>query len=235
MRTMRLIIIFFSAFLLMNCSAKEDYESKVSSPGHVEIIKRYITAIGGHDTISNFKTRLIKGRLIDNRPYMGEPSEMLFRVYADSQGNWRFSSPTENYGYDQAGGWRQDSTGVVADPGQNRAKLGYVFDPASPLKMDRYFKKLRYGAKMTMNYRDVTAVYTDRDSTYYALWFDDESGLLNQIGYHWNLKDYREVDGVLIPFVVEQGRKGGSITLYFESVEHNIERLPEDIKRPLVK
>ena len=85
---------------------------------------------------------------------------------------------------------------------------------------------------MTMNYRLMDGLYNDRDLTYYALWFDRETGLLNQIGYHWNVKDYRPVDGVLVPHLIEEGRKGGVIRYQAEEIIHNVEIPDSLLKRP---
>ena len=64
-----------------------------------------------------------------------------------------------------------------------------------------------------------------RPTSYWALHFDVETGLLNNIGFHWCLEDYREVDGVLFPHCIVTGRKGGSSTyvfteIYVEKSEH---------------
>ncbi len=54
-----------------------------------------------------------------------------------------------------------------------------------------------------------------------ALYFEEETGLLVRLGYNRELRDYREVDGVLVPFEVSLSRKGGSTTFYLESIEQN--------------
>ena len=53
-------------------------------------------------------------------------------------------------------------------------------------------------------------------------YFDKKTGLLRRIGYHWDIKDYKEVDGVLIPHSVVAARKGGSCTYEFQEVIHDI-------------
>ena len=72
---------------------------------------------------------------------------------------------------------------------------------------------------------------TDRDPPLGAEAFDEladefaarvETGLLRRIGYYWDLTDYREVDGVMVPFRIARSRKGGSTTLVFDRVAHNV-------------
>jgi hypothetical protein len=57
---------------------------------------------------------------------------------------------------------------------------------------------------------------------HYTLYFDAETGLLIRIGYYWHLLDYRDVDGIKIPFRIVMNRKGGSSTYVFDEVKHNI-------------
>ena len=51
--------------------------------------------------------------------------------------------------------------------------------------------------------------------------FDVESGLLVQLGFYY-IDDYREVNGVKIPFKIKLSRKGGSSTYFIEEVKNNI-------------
>ena len=51
---------------------------------------------------------------------------------------------------------------------------------------------------------------------HYSLYFDVQTGLLNHVGYHNDLKDWREVEGVLLPRRWVFGRKGGHTTYVFE-------------------
>jgi len=54
------------------------------------------------------------------------------------------------------------------------------------------------------------------------IFFDVETGLLTQIGNFIELLDYREVDGIKVPFSISISRKGGSSTFVFENIEHNV-------------
>ena len=225
MNTIRSLL--FLIVLLVQISCTTEKEPAVSS-GAEDVINRYVDAIGGQNAIAQLSSRIIQGRQVDDRPHLGPPTEQLFTVWANADGYWRFSSMTESYGFDNMGGWRADSSGIRVDPWQVRSKVGFIFDPQSILHLDKYFLQRRIGKEMMLEYREVTGIYTDRDSTYYTLWFDKETDLINQIGYHWNLKNYRRVDGVLIPHLIEQGRKGGAILIHIDSISHN-QVLPDSL------
>jgi len=99
--------------------------------------------------------------------------------------------------------------------------MAFVLDPQGPLRIGEYFGKMRLTGIVGYEGRSVYAVETDRDATYYTLYFDAESGLLTNIGYHWYLEDYRAADGVLMPHRVVAGRKGGSVTHVFDEIVAN--------------
>jgi hypothetical protein len=69
-------------------------------------------------------------------------------------------------------------------------------------------------------------VENDLKFEYYTLYFEVETGRLTRIGYHWQLEEFRPVDGVLVPAKVYRGRKGGSTNLYFDTVSHGAEVAP---------
>mgnify|MGYP006865009216 CR=1 FL=1 len=226
LRTITFLTLITVTYLFIACSSESMENNQPIEPK--ALVKNYMDAIGGDIAIKQFHTRIISGQWTDDRPYRGDPVKVPFTVWANDNGYWRFTSTLESYGYDDQGGWRLDSTGLTHDPFQERSKLGFVFDPTSILNLDRYFLNRHLGEQMSLNYRQVTGVRTDRDSTYYTLWFDNETHLLNHIGYHWNLKNYKKVDGVKIPHLIEAGRKGGAILFQMDTIHHNIP-IPDSI------
>lgn len=226
----RIAISLLISILLISCSEKIDKNPVQTKAG--KIIDRHIAGIGGEKALANLQTRLIEGQVTDDRPYKGPEVTIPFSVVADNKGSWRFDSDKLSFGCDELGGWYADSTGTYDDPSHYRSKLGFVFSPAGFLNLERYFKDISFGRSMEMNYRKMDGLYNDRDLTYYALWFDRETGLIGQIGYHWNLKDYQEVDCVLIPHLIEEGRKGGSILYRIDKVQHNVQTIDSLLQRP---
>jgi hypothetical protein len=66
----------------------------------------------------------------------------------------------------------------------------------------------------------IIVVAVDDDESHH-LGFDVETGLLVRMGYNREVRDYRQVDGVLMPMEVAYSRKGGSSTFYVDSATHN--------------
>ena len=58
-----------------------------------------------------------------------------------------------------------------------------------------------------------------------------------RLGYNRELGDYREVDGVMVPFRVSLSRKGGSSTYVFDTIQHNVNvdasrfAMPDTVRR----
>jgi hypothetical protein len=137
---------------------------------------------------------------------MGPPEESKLEAWADTSGEWTMIL--------------SDSQRVFRLGAQGNNKLAFLLNPQGPLMIERYFPNPRMTG--TWDYDGVLyyKVENDLKFEYYTLYFEVETGMLTRIGYHWYLDDFRPVDGVMVPGVVYQGRKGGSTNLYFENVIH---------------
>jgi len=171
-----------------------------------QIFDRYVDAMGGREAIAKLETRTITGKQIDDRPSMGPPEESKLEAWADTSGEWTMIL--------------SDSQRVFRLGAQGNNKLAFLLNPQGPLMIERYFPNPRMTG--TWDYDGVLyyKVENDLKFEYYTLYFEVETGMLTRIGYHWYLDDFRPVDGVMVPGVVYQGRKGGSTNLYFENVIH---------------
>ncbi len=202
-----------------------------------EILERYIEAVGGREAIELATTRVVRGRLIDDRPYRGPVQVFALEAYSAVPNQWlcvvRYAEGTHREGFDGESGWRQTAEGVARDNGLGEAKLAWLLNPQGALRLQDYFPNMVLKGREVLDARAVYdvlgersvsayVVETARDSDHYDLYFDAESGLLIRIGYYWYLKDYREVDGVKLPTRVIMSRKGGSTTYVFDEVEHNV-------------
>ena len=109
---------------------------------------------------------------------------------------------------------------VFPDPELTDRKIRFLLDPRSPLLLEQMFHDLETAGTRMVDGRLHHVLESDLDPAYYSLLFDAETGLLTGICYYWTLSDYREVDGVLVPFRVHRSRKGGSTVWEFETVGH---------------
>jgi hypothetical protein len=99
-------------------------------------------------------------------------------------------------------------------------------DPQGALRFHEHFPHMRVKGVVDLDGRAYYRVDIDDDDTN-ALYFDVETGLLTRLGYNRTLGDFRSVDGVLVPFRYEISRKGGSTTVVFARIDHNLP-VPEE-------
>ena len=206
----------------------ETEAARESIPELSSIIGRYIEALGGREAIGRLTTRRCSGWLVTDLPSENPPvfDKLEMETYSALPNKWllvgRDSSGTLKNGFDGEIGWDQNRHTVRRDPRMERGKLAFIINPHGPLQIEDYFHDMKVTGTTEWDGRTCYAVESDRKASSYTLYFDAETGLLRQIGYHWLLRDYREVDGVMFPFEIEVSRKGGSTTYYFEEVEQNI-------------
>jgi hypothetical protein len=194
------------------------------TPDIETIIERYIEAVGGREAITALSTRITTGRVIDDRPYRGPVVTEPFVCHVQVPDRWALTvadgDAARREGFDGQSAWRADADSVRSDQRARRSKLAWVMNPQGPLRLRQYFGELELTGSERVGGRLVYVVETDRKHAHYSLRFDAASGLLVQIGYYWTLEDYREVDGVLVPFRIAMSRKGGSTTYVVDRLEH---------------
>lgn len=199
-----------------------------------QILDRFVEVSGGKEAIESITTRIVEGTWQDDRPYRGDEKTSPFTLWAHKDGRWRYDSEYESYGVDSIGGWWMEKGLVREDSTQLRSRIAFIFVPQSVLSIADYFDIRGIGKISDIGDRPATSLKTDRDETYYALWFDNKSGTLVQIGNYWMLKDYLLIDGLHIPQLVEESRKGGRIVLEVKSVIHNQDIPDSQLRRPQV-
>ncbi len=189
------------------------------------ILDRYIEAVGGREAMEKLTTRVLKGRLVTDLPSRQPP------VY-ESNGFWLYGAPgkylyiqqsasgTRHEGFDGDVCWSRAGREIALDHHYNR-RIAWLVDPQNALRMWDYFPEMKIVGKRTLEGRSTYRVDID-DRESHALYFDAETGLLTWLGIFNALRDYREVDGVLVPFSLAMSRKGGSSTYVFEKIEHNV-------------
>ena len=196
-----------------------------SLPTVDRVLERYVDAVGGRTALARLQTRVVFGAFVDEFPSEGPATTIRFAACAQVPGRWLvewFSEGrVDRIGSDGAIGWEAHGDSVRRRHEITRWKEAFVFDPQGPLRLREYFRELVVTRAVRIEGRPAYEVVTDRRNAHYALYFAVETGLLIRIGYYWDLADYREVDGVLIPFRIAQSRKGGSSTFVIETVEHN--------------
>ncbi len=201
-----------------------DMEDVEELPSVELLLERYVDAVGGRDAVLGLRDRVAEMRCVTDLAWDPPRHEVdTLTVYGRSSGEYLVVTRTQRgvitEGFDGDEEWKIGTDGsVVHDSMGPRDR--WMTDPQFPLRMREYFPEMEVVGVDVRGGDWVCLVDIDGDESH-RLGFDLDTGLLTWLGYHRELRDYREVDGVLTPMCVVIGRKGGSSTLTVDTIRHN--------------
>ena len=178
-----------------------------------QILAKYLAALGGQAAIDKLKTVVMKGTYAGANgaaiPYevsMVAPDKFYILV-TTPQG-------MIERGFDGSVGWEKGARGVGALPAGTLDSLKQIFLFYGNIKLKEQFTSMRVGRRDKIGDREVIAINArTADNRREQLYFDAETGLLvRRIRYmttvvgvipeQIDFEDYRDVDGVKLPFTV---------------------------------
>lgn len=178
-----------------------------------EIINKYITAIGGQANVDKVKSRTLKGSTT-NGPANAVPLEIeqappnKFHIRATlEQGMFE-------RGFDGQVGWEKSPRGVRQLDPTEVWRMQNSITLWGNLKLKEQYTRMRTVGRDKVGDRDAYVILATRsDTDVERLFFDVETGLLlRRITYlrtmvgtipeQFDFEDYRDVDGVKLPFIV---------------------------------
>ena len=223
----KIITLIILAFVVL-CIAEDNLPTKE------EVIENYIEAIGGRNNIEKLKTRICTGYLVKDVSWEKPPYDVVpFETKAKVPNKFWIKYAELCSGFDGKNGWKQTAENIVVDEYIGRPRLSWICNPQNGLLIDELFIDLEVTGIQSIYEKQAYALQPQNlPAEYYTLYFDIETDLLLGIGYHWEILDYEEVDGVLIPFRIIAGRKGGSYTYLFKNIQHNQIIIEEIFKKP---
>jgi zinc protease len=219
-----------------NVSAQDPAGTKISrsQPAVEEVLENYVKALGGHDAIAGISSRVMKGKFQGAKlgdqgnieSYWKSPDKSLFVLAVPGRGGGAQGfDGTTGFSQDPRNGFREMTANAVVHWKRNN-------DPQLPIKMKEYFTKLASSSSQSIgghetNCLELTAPVPTPDT-----WcFDSKSGLLLSRSFEPNAEigkieflyeDYREVDGVKVPFLVRQISRMGMTTYKYEQISYNV-------------
>jgi len=232
---------------------------KAAQPTAEQILDRYVAAIGGREAWKKLNSRVATGTIevpnsdasvtVDFRDKA--PNRLLHTIV--------FNGATFRHGYDGTIAWTDDpKDGLREETGAALADTQFDADFYHPLDLRKLYSKFTVTGQETIGERDaylVEAARTGADPD--KLYFDTQSALVIRmisyrhtseglIVYQEDFEDYRQVDGVKLPFTVHQTSKVApsvtasadqseqeqSFTVRFAEVHHNVELDDQQFSKP---
>jgi zinc protease len=190
-----------------------------------QILDKYERAIGGRAAFDKFTTRVMIGSS-DNGKGLTLPVEIYLK--APNKRVMVLGFGEVSLGFNGDVGWSMNliENGLVQLTGQRLAatKRSAVFNGES--RLADLYEKLTFGGTATINGREMYVVAaTPAEGIEEKLHFDRQTGLLVRrlVGMVENdLEDYRDVDGIKLPFTLRQKTPQGGMSIKLREIKHNV-------------
>ena len=201
-----------------------------------QILARYVEAIGGKEAIAKIKSRSMKGLYL--RQQGGGPQVPLEILQKGDKLLISATTPqgVNSRGYNGAIGWTKNPQEARELDAADTLTVKDLVEAFDTLKLKEPFPRMRMGGKDKIGDREVYVLRGALpDRRRLTLYFDVQTGLLvrkeilaaTPVGYdptQIDFEDYKEVDGVKIPFTIRTSYAefAFSGTRKFTEIKHNV-------------
>jgi hypothetical protein len=237
----RVLIIFLFALIAVVPAFGQGKPAATPTPAKPlptadEIIAKYVQASGGKAAHEKLTSRVEKGMF--DLPAMGAGGPI--EIYAKSPNKNLVIVTIEGAGAFLEGftgsvAWAQDPMNGLRDKtGAELAMAKRNADFYAPIRMKEHYPKMEVKSTQKVGDKDAyVVVATPTEGSPETLYFDVQSGLLirqemiaatvqGEMKVDVYLEDYREVDGVKIPFTIKQNSDAISFVIKLTEVKHNV-------------
>ena len=211
-----------------------------------QILDKYVQAIGGKAAIEKQTSRVSKGSF--EIPAVGASGTAEIYEKAPNKNAAIITIPgfgVIQEGYDGKTAWAQDpQSGLREKAGAELATAKLDGEFHKPIKIKQLYPKIVVKGKDKVGDRDVFVVEaTPVESSTETWYFDAQSGLIlrqdaerespqGKQAVQSFLEDYKEVDGVKIPFSIRQVTPQFTVTIKIEDVKSNVPIDDAKFKKP---
>jgi hypothetical protein len=211
-------------------------KTTTADPNVDQILDKFEQAIGGRQAVEKITSRVAKGTFEVSA--MGLKGEIEIYVKAPNKTLriQHLSGVGEILdGYDGKIGWSQNPmAGLREKSGAELAAIARSSDIHAPIKTRQLYSKLEFKGKEKVGNRETYIILaTPAEGAPVKMYFDTQTGLMARMDtdleipegrFHieTTVDDYREVDGVKIPFTIRQESSVSSAVIKLTEVKHNV-------------
>ena len=217
-----------------------------SLPSLETVLQKYADAIGGKDALAKLTTRVIKGKVDlagvsrggKMESFMKAPNRSLTILELGPLG-------ITKQGFDGRTGWYSSKTGGVRNlTGPELAAVTADADFYRDLRIKELYATTKLVGKTKSGFRELYVVEAvPRGGSAEYFYFDVESGLLfrrdttrqtstGMVRAEIHYGDWREVDGIRLPFNITQSMPKMNLEFTVEEVKHNVPVEEAVFRRP---
>ncbi len=209
--------------LFAQTKAPEPAQTSTSVPSVATVVTNYVNAIGGAAAWEKLKSQLAKGTYENDQ---WGPGSNALEVFKKAPDKWRFTirgsdGGVMQYGFNGKVGWNE--SGELEQ--EQIAVFGRLLGLRSGVDMPRFLPKMKLLGKVKLGSIEAFVIEAAIiESNPEKLYFDAKSGVLIQEdfgGASLHYQDYKEVDGVKVPFTIRQ-EGSPNWTIKFKEIKHNI-------------
>jgi hypothetical protein len=219
--------------------AARDASAAAALPDAKTILDKYLAAVGGAEALHKITNRESTGRIIGMARFPGEPDEYPIKIISEAPEK-RVSTVLR--GTDQSvtafngqEGWLTTMAGVRPMSAGERAAARLDAEFYFPERLPQMYQdfKVEPGGELAGR-KTYLVIAQGKDTPPLRLYFDQQTGLLlrmiryaetplgnlpTQIDY----ADYRDANGVKLPFRWTLARPGGQFTIQLQGVKSNMD------------
>lgn len=221
-------------------------QAAASMPTADEILAGYVEALGGKAAVEKITSRFSKGTLeIPSAGATGSfesyekfPNKSLAIIVLNGFGEIC-------QGFDGTVAWSQDpQSGLREKNGVELASVKRDSDIHKDLKLRQLYPKMEVQGKEKVGEKDAfVIVATPQEGAAEKWYFDTQTHLLmrsdtetegpqGKVPVESYYEDYREVDGIRIPFTLKHSNPVFSIVTHLQEVKHNVPVEDEKFAKP---
>jgi hypothetical protein len=231
-----LVSMCLIAFLAALAVAVAQTAPQAVTPSVDQILDKYVKALGGRAAIEKLTSRVCKGTFeVDQMP--GPAAEEIDEKAPDKQ---YMATDAPNFGlvrrgFNGAVGWEDNpQTGLRDVTGSELAAMKRDADFYRAIKLKDLYPKMTLKGKESVNGHDAYVIEaTPPDAPPDTMYFDADSGLLlrtqreaegpyGKVTVDATFDDYREVDGIKLPYVMRFSMGDFAFVIKLTEVKHNV-------------
>lgn len=219
------------------------------TPSIDAILNRYVEALGGRAALQKLTSRVTTGTI--DVPGMSLSGTIEIREKAPNQilSVVTIAGASFRQGFDGSVGWTDDpDNGVREQSGAELNEARRDADFYHPLDLRKIYSKLNLVGQEKLG--DRTAYVVDatpaEGGDHDRLYFDTQTGLATRVitarhspqgvsPFREDFEDFREVDGIKLPFTIRQSGGESEFTIKLQEVHHNVELDSTEFSKPATK